>query len=529
MAGAILDPFGFPVYSSGGGRLLDGARNDPAKGPVLPLITESIQRSVSYWDWKVVLSSSRKLWANFGVLKGATAAIAKQSVGRSWEPEFLGQDKAWGEQATEFLQSWYQNCDVRGENYDFKTSLYLDSIALDRDGDFGVLLTESESGWPQLQHIGAHRIGMRNGGDRIVDDSVASVIPDASGKLVTIMGFYKGLRIQQGIIYNAAGRAVAVRILGALPADDRDVSTRDFIFRFGPEWMDQGRGFSAFSGSLDFIRSSFFSHDWQQRALLIASAIGLIETNESGAADPNDPGQIARTLATPTTAGTMASQELEGGLIRYFKAGNGSKLESFVDGRPGDQWDQFNDRIIRIALAELGWPYSLVWKPEGMNGTQERSAIEMARATVADRQDELRPIAKRVCGYAVSKAINLGILPTYTGPDIGGQLAWGFSIPPQFNIDHGREDQQWRENYKIGFETMAAKLAQEGKRANVFDHFLKRAREAGMKQKAIAQAEAEFGVTIDPREVQMFTPNDQATPDPNADPSGAPVDTSKGA
>lgn len=510
MASPILDPFGYPIYSSGGGRLIEGARNDPKKGPALPLVTEGIGRSVSYWDWRVVLSSSRKLWANFGVLKGATAAKGMHAIGRAWEPEFQGQDKEWGKLATEFLFSWYQNCDVRGEPFDFKTGLYLDSISTDRDGDFGCLLTQSEAGWPQLQRIGAHRIGMRSGGDQIVGDNVVSLIENKDGELIEAKGVYRGMRIQHGMIFNSRGRAVAARIIGATPADDRDVSMQDFIHRFDPEWYDQARGFSCFSGSLDFIRSSFFSHDWQQRALLIASAIGLIEHNEGGAGDPNDPGYVAGNSDPTAGQTTFSTQEMEGGLIRYFRAGSGSKLESFVDGKPGDQWSDFNDRIIRIALCEMNWPYSLVWKPEGMNGTQERSAIEQARASISDRQDLVRPFAKRAVGYAISKAIKLGILPPYKGPDIGGQLNWAFSLPPLFNIDHGREDDQWRKNYLLGVETMAGKLRQDGKRADVFEHFLIRAREQAMKQKAIAQAEAEFGVTIDPREVQMFGPNDQA-------------------
>lgn len=509
MPAAILDPFGFPAHSGSGGRVLEASRNDSKKGPPVVVVTESISKSVSYWDWRVVLAMSRKLWANFGPIKGATASKAMHSIGRAWEPEFLGEDKEWGKIATEWLQGWYRLCDVRGGIYDFKTNLYLASISIDRDGDFGVLLTQTEDGYPQLQHIPADRIGMRYGSVGIVGNDVTTEISQPDGTTKPQKGVYAGLRIQHGVIYNSRGRPVAVRILGSTPEDDRDVSTRDFIMRFDPEYYDQSRGFSAFSGSLDFIRGAMASHEWEQQALLIAGTIGLIEHTESGALDPNDGAVTIGSAATATSAATLTTQTLEGGMIRAFRAGSGSKLEQFKNERPGEAWDSFNDRIIRIALNEMNWPYSLTWKPDGMNGTQERSAIEQARSSIADRQDLLRPLAEQEVGYAISKAINLGQLPPYKGRDIGGFLKWGFSVPPQFNIDHGREDQQWREGYKLGLVNVGDYLRRDGQKADVKAHWKDRAYEEADKLAAIAEVESERGVKIDPRTIQMFTPNDQ--------------------
>jgi hypothetical protein len=35
-------------------------------------------------------------------------------------------------------------------------------------------------------------------------------------------------------------------------------------------------------------------------------------------------------------------------------------------------------------------------------------------------------------------------------------------MPAKFSIDHGREDMQWRENYKIGAENLSAYLERSG-------------------------------------------------------------------
>jgi hypothetical protein len=158
----------------------------------------------------------------------------------------------------------------------------------------------------------------------------------------------------------------------------------------------------------------------------------------------------------------MTMERLEGGTITYFKAGTGSKLEQFVNLRPGADWDQFQDRLARKALLGIGWPYSLCWKPDGQNGTQERAEIEKARTTILDRQELLRPMAQRILGYAVSKAINSGYLPEYPGTDLGGQLKWDFTLPPRFSIDLGRDGAARREDYKLGFKNLADVVAEQG-------------------------------------------------------------------
>jgi hypothetical protein len=130
--------------------------------------------------------------------------------------------------------------------------------------------------------------------------------------------------------------------------------------------------------------------------------------------------------------------------------------------RPGQDWDQFQDRLARKALLGVGWPYSLCWKPDGQNGTQERAEIEKARTTILDRQELLKPVAQRVVGYAISKAIKEGLLPEYRGQDAGGFLKWDFTLPPKFSIDLGRDSAARREDYKLGFKNLSEVIAEQG-------------------------------------------------------------------
>lgn len=488
MAAQLLDSFGYPIQSRGP-QLLDSTRTNNDR-PQWVTATDAIHKSVTYHDFRTQLSASRRLWANYDVLKGATSQKAMHAIGRAWEPEFRGADRAWGEMATKWLlDEWYPVCDARGDNYDFKTDLFLSSQCIDRDGNTAILLTETSDGYPQIQLIGIHRIGVRNN-ERIV-----------------AKGPYKGLRIELGVIMNKAGRPVAYRILGSDETLDEDISARDLIVKFDPEWADQALGFPAFSGSISFIRDNLQSHAWEHQAQLIASRIGMVEWNETGDLPADDPANLGRE-STAASAGTL--EKLEGGTILKYKAGTGSKVEFTKNERPGDAWESFQDRTIRMALLGMNWPYSLCWKAEGLTGTQERSEIEKARTSIRDRQDLLEPVAKRLVGYAVSKAVKLGILPPYTGADIGGSLMWAFSKPAEFSIDKGRDGKIEIDNYKIGWGLTRDHLAKNGMKGTVKDHFIARANEIADMIEATAEVSKARGVEIDPRQIQMLTPNDQS-------------------
>jgi hypothetical protein len=469
----IVDQFGYPIDA----RLLNATSQTTGR-PYIPVRTEGISKAVDLTDWRAVLSLSRRLWANNGIVKGATVQKAMHAIGRAWNPVFRGADQGWGKIASEWLRLWYGTCNVRGENHDFKTSLYLTSIAIDRDGDQGFLLTTSEDGaWPMVQTIPAHRIGQR------------------TRQTVVESGPYVGLEISHGVICNKTGRPVAYRILGDTEADDRDVSARDLIFSYDPEWADQLRGFPIFSHALNDLRDADQSQYWEQLNQLASSSRTLIETNESGQADINDPGMV---LGDSGREGEMSIQRLEGGTITYFKSGSGSKLEQFVNMRPGQDWDSFQDRLARKALLGIGWPYSLCWKPDGQNGTQERAEIEKARTTILDRQELLRPMASRMVGYAVSKAIKEGILPEYRGADQAGFLHWDFTLPPKFSIDLGRDGAARREDYKLGFKNLADVIAEQGEVME--QHMDARERETldilARAQRVADQSGVDFGIVL---------------------------------
>lgn len=462
MATQLVDQFGYVVRSGAGG-LYDSTRADSRTRPMTETKAEAFHKGFTYFDHKTLMSASRRLWANFPIIKSASYQKTRHSVGRAFDPVFLGEDTNWGAQATSWLtDEWYSLCNVRGPQFDFKTSAFLESTEIDRSGNVGTILTQTPSGYPKFQHVSAHRIGMRNGSSGIVGDSDAiTILQNEDGTTRTVHGYFKGLRIELGVIYASYGAPVGYRVLGDSQAQDQDILARDFDHAFDPEHVDQGVGLPVCAGSINWMASSFESHDAEMRALVAASFIALLEWNEAGAMNTTDP----KAILGSTTAGeqTFTQQTLEKGMVKYFKAGGGGKIEAFQSARPSDQWDRFNDRIVRIALADMDWPYTFAWKSDQLTGTGERSAIEQARASIKERQDLLIPRQARKIRFAVSKAMQIGILPPYKGKDIGGFLKWGFSLPPEFNIDHGRESKSWLEMNARGAENLSDWLLSAGK------------------------------------------------------------------
>jgi hypothetical protein len=108
-------------------------------------------------------------------------------------------------------------------------------------------------------------------------------------------------------------------------------------------------------------------------------------------------------------------------------------------------------------------PYEFFWDPSKLSGPAVRQVISKVNRSVSDRQTLLRSVAKRRVGYAVSKAIKLGMLPPYPGSDIGGSLKWEFLYPPTLTIDQGYANQDAREAYKLGMRTLTDILSESGR------------------------------------------------------------------
>lgn len=412
--------------------------------PFEPLTINTIGKEVNQYDWYQLLSDSRKLYCNLGPVTGAIDDKATYSIGRAWNAKYTGRDKEWGRVAEQWVnEMWYPMADARGPMFDFKTDLFLQSVSVDRDGEIYVYLTESEDGWPMIQLLPAHMVGDRDAGEPFVKE-----------------GPYKGMKQVQGIVTNDQGRAVAFHVLGEVAEDDKYISARDLIQVFDPRWSDQVRGFPVFMHALLDLKDLRQIQGYEKIAAELMSSVGLIEWNEQGAPDMSPDAILKGTsfLGSNPVPQVTIEQMAGGGTLKYFRSNSGSKLEQLKNDRPSVQLDAFMDRLIRNACVGAGWPFELTWSSEKLGGANVRLLIAKAMRAVEDRQDLLRPIARRCVGYAVAKAIKQGLLPPNDE-----WYAWRFTMPARMTADYGRDAKADLADYQAGITTLTDILGEEGK------------------------------------------------------------------
>lgn len=524
-----------------GNHFLTAAANDGTR-PYYNTVLRSIKKAVDEHDWRTVVSISRKLYANMGLPKGAIKLKANFAMGKAWDPVYLGTNKDWGDKATLWLKNeYFPVYNVRGPMFDFKTDLWLDSVAIDRQGDIFTMFTGSGDGFPMVQTIPNHLIrspkSMRNARNVDIELKVPQHLTDGKNLPSNDSGPVKrkmrAAYIINGVAYSSSNYPFAYcvhkdeELLLKLGADEFEwVHAQYICHTFDAEYHEQGRGLPAFSHAVRQFLSMLTSQEFEEITQMILSSISLVENNETGTADASDPttaltstSAITRSLKTQEdelladgTVPDVLMERIIGGMVRYFKAGSGGKVEPMAKNVPGDMWEKFQDRLVRVSLVGIGVPYAIVWKHNENTGVADRSDIEIFHSTIQDRQELLFvPAYRKVC-YGIAVAMNSGRLDRNTED----WYQWAFTMPPEFSIDDGKIAESKRKDYVLGHENLTCIL---GSRGLVLEPFLReRAREIYLRKK-IAKEESKDGIVIE--DWEMGTVNPQSIKDPNADPAVA--------
>lgn len=397
--------------------------------------TQSFQKELPVGEWRTIVSAARKLYWNVGLVNAAVDQKALLSCGGgAFRPIFSGANREWGKRAEDWLLSWMEVCYVDGMTW--WDGLTLESIAIDRDGDCLTILTQAPSGFPMLQAIPWHQIGSRTQDERV------------------LQGRYKGARISNGVILNRYGRAVAFSILGETPEDDTVVSAQSAMLSKDPRELDQVRGLSAFAPAIMDLRDLATLGDNIKAASKLASSLGLIIHNDSGMADPLAMGYTAD--AVPQSMGGVRLEAIQGGLVQYFQADSGAKVEQVEARTPTEAQERLQERLIRNALLAAQWPPEFGWDMSKLGGASARIILEQVNRVVQDRHTYLSQQCKRRVAYAVARAIELGQLPAYTGDDAdrGGAFRFRFTAAPQLTADSGYANRDAIEAYRAGMRSM---------------------------------------------------------------------------
>ena len=479
---AILDQYGRTINY----KAARAAQHSHSR-PWEPVQKKDIADLVPANDRVTLQSHARRIYLNFGPIKNAINQRSMYAVGRAFVPIYKGKDDIFGAAATKFLSDiFYRIGDSRGGMHDFKTNLFGWSSSIDVDGEIFILLTETATGFPQYQGIPSHRIATPKGmkdGDRV-----------------------RGGLLQDGITYYPSGEAKEYAFCDKDGNLDQWLAGENVIHLFDPEWQYQARGLTALAHCINDCRDMIQSTDWERLAMLQMSSISLVEYNDNGGPDHDDPYNAL--VGNTETGGGMVVESLDGGTVRYFKSNSGGKIETLVNNRPGNPFLDFHNRLLKSAFAGLNWPMAFYDGHAAGGGTAQRTEIAMAQRSIEDRQDLLFYAAKRIVGYAIAKAQKRGDLP-----QAADWYEWEFSTPPKLTIDDGRITKELESLWKMGAANMRDIVSMRGK--TLESHYMERAQEVALRKLAARQAEETYGVQIDDREMAMLTPNDMAPKNSN--------------
>ena len=483
----IVDEFGRPAFLARGANR-KAARSANLGGGERPSETRNFRdlgKVVPKADRQMLVSASKTLYLNSPPLISAIDQKGMYSVGNSYLPVYRGLDTEWGRIAKNWLENeWYEICNIAGGNNDFVTDLYIDSVAMDRDGEVFEYFTQTRDGYPQIQIIPSHRID-------------AGGMPD--GRIS--VGRYSGSQFyhEDGIVYWAdTGKPVAYSFVDAEGVHEKFIDAAFIKHTFDKAWPEQKRGLPLFYATLNNLRDVLQSEEWERMNLLSMSSLNYTIHNESGGPDVDEPDYVP-----PSECGELAIKTLDGGRIMYAKAGAGEKLEQHQNFRPGNPWHEFTEMQMRLAFQQINWPMAMSWKGNGAGGgTAERNAIGMAVRAVKDRQSILDKIAKWRITRALAWAMSSGRIP-----QSADWYAWGFTKPPSLTIDDGRSSKEKIEKLKMGILNQTDLIGEEGK--SMAEHLNERGEEIAMRELKRREMESKYQIEIDPRYFMMLTPNEQ--------------------
>lgn len=358
-----------------------------------PPADKDTHSNVTNYGRRTLMTLGRVIYGNVPIVAGAIVEQAALSA-EVFIPQFYGADRKWGDMAESWLLEWNKICDIQSGVHDFDSYLEHLRIANVRDGDMGTILTETPDGYPQIQCIPGHLIGSED------ETEVKS-------------GEFRGLPIRDGVILSPQRRALAYRVYESDQVF-QDVPAQNMFLSYQPEWSDQVRGFSKLACAILDLQAFRDSRDNELLAQIACSAHTIIEDNETGQVDPAKASVFGavRTFDTATNQLlTPTFQSLEGGQYRYLKAGSGAKLTPFHYDRPGANVMQYQENVVRDAFRGFDWDYYFSVDPSKVGGASLRIVVDKINRALCRIRRMQKKAAVRVHGYALAKAMKLGLLP----------------------------------------------------------------------------------------------------------------------
>jgi len=384
-------------------------------------------RSNHTWHRKEMASMSRYLYDNDGLVRGAINDLARYSFPLT--PQAISSDPYWNIEAEKIFDEWAQTADV-ANRYGFNEIKRLCSIAIDRDGDVGVMFVRKNG--LKLQIIEAHRVG-----DFIEQEKnyVDGIKTDKYGMPVSYLVADESI---YGEFYPKITKARAI------PASA-------MIWLVDPDRADQYRGMPAIKHAINHVRDIKEILDFEKAGVKNLSTIAMVLESETGEADPD--AWNLKDIEHDATRLTVS--DVQSGSIPVLK--KGEKLTPFTPDKQSSSFQGFLEFLIREFSIGIGLPYEFLWHPQGITGPAQRFIMGKAQRRFEERRRVFNGLVRKTWAMVLSDAITAG--------KISATEDWykcKIQSPAHITIDAGREMSQEREDVKAGLMSLREHYGKRG-------------------------------------------------------------------
>lgn len=380
------------------------------------------KHTLSSYVRRKLLSGGRYLFENVGMVRGAIKDLANYSVGSAFTPSPAILDPSLQRDYIQYFEDWCKSPDVTNR-VDFRTLLKLASIAIDRDGDIGVIFTTTATGFPKLRIVESHNIGNKYGDQ----DAMDGVVTDKYGKVISYRVF-------------------------TTPEKTRDYKPFNMALIYEADRADELRGKSSLAHAINDMLDRQEILDAEKLAVKVNSKVPMvIVSGDSGEAE-----FFGEQTEASSGSSNLTYEKISNGAIpRLFP---GEELKSFDHTRPSNTFNGFLENLIRNVATGLGMPFEFIWDPSALNGTGNRVILEKVDRRIQERQQTLCRFANRVWAFVMGSAFTRGDLPAAEG---WNKVTW--QMPKRISIDPGRDGKQALEMIKFGLQSSEGYASEMGK------------------------------------------------------------------
>lgn len=379
------------------------------------------------WTRENLITVARVLYDNVGFIHGAINENARHTVGEGIIPISDADDAGIALDHDDYWTTW---CDIPEltQQWDFRKVLEITSKGVDVDGVVGFLLTETATGYPQIQAIPAHRIKSPPGDESFTD----------------------------GVKLNAVGRPVAysIRSVGLEGWTYKIIPASSFVLVADVDRFGGVISPSALTPAIINMRDKKDILTYEKLGVKIGSALGIklktAQASQTGKALFGSPETVVDSSGAAKTF-----EKISGGAI--VELGQGDELETFSSNRPSAAFTGFLAYLDRDVAAGLDLPVEFIWDPAALGGTSQRFIMVKAQKRFEERQRMLKRSIKAIRNYVIAKGIDRGDIKPVKG---WWRVKW--QMPSKISVDVGRESKANLEDYFAGLRTLQEDFGERG-------------------------------------------------------------------